>query len=297
MTRGAFATCHPIIGFVYFVFVICVTIFFLHPVMLAVSFAAAAAYTVYLKGRKAVKYQLLMLLPLMVAAAAVNPLFSHAGMTILGYFQNGNPLTLESILYGLAAAAMIGAVILWFACYSEIMTSDKFLYLFGKAVPALSLVISMTLRFIPRYIAQTKKIANAQRGIGKDVSSGGVLARARSGLSILSVMVTWALENAIETSDSMRSRGYGLKGRTAYSDYRFGARDKAVLAVLSALIALTCALIALRAVHAVFFPAFLMNGETGLAFLAYAVYFAACALPLFLDVREDMAWRSTRSRI
>ena len=41
-----------------------------------------------------------------------------------------------------------------------------------------------------------------------------------------------SLENAIETADSMRSRGYGLPGRTAFSIYRFDDRDKTALAWL-----------------------------------------------------------------
>jgi energy-coupling factor transport system permease protein len=46
-----------------------------------------------------------------------------------------NPLTLESIFYGLAAAVMLAAVVLWFGCYNEVMTSDKFIYLFGRVIP------------------------------------------------------------------------------------------------------------------------------------------------------------------
>ena len=38
-----------------------------------------------------------------------------------------------------------------------------------------------------------------------------------------------SLENAIETADSMKSRGYGLKGRTTFSIYRFEDRDKYTL--------------------------------------------------------------------
>ena len=89
------------------------------------------------------------------------------------------------------------------------MTSDKFVYLFGRVIPALSLVLSMTLRFVPKFKAQVKIVSSAQRCVGRDVSNGGVLQRARNGLTILSILVTWALENAIETADSMRSRGYG----------------------------------------------------------------------------------------
>ena len=46
-------------------------------------------------------------------------------------------------------------------------------------------------------------------------ASGSLLQRLKNAITILSIMVTWALENAIETADSMKSRGYGLPGRTA----------------------------------------------------------------------------------
>ncbi len=46
-------------------------------------------------------------------------------------------------------------------------------------------------------------------------------------------MITWSLENAIETADSMRSRGYGLPGRSAFSIYRMDSRDKLALMWLS----------------------------------------------------------------
>ena len=53
------------------------------------------------------------------------------------------------MLYGLASAALLSATLLWFTCYNTVMTSDKFIYLFGRVIPALSLVLSMTMRFVP----------------------------------------------------------------------------------------------------------------------------------------------------
>ena len=38
----------------------------------------------------------------------------------------------------------------------------------------------------------------------------------------------------METADSMKGRGYGLPGRTAFSVYRFTRRDGAALACLLA---------------------------------------------------------------
>ena len=77
--------------------------FLMDPVSLAISLASALVYAVYLNGRRAVRFSLLYMLPMMVVAALVNPAFNHEGATILTYLPSGNPLTLESILYGAAA--------------------------------------------------------------------------------------------------------------------------------------------------------------------------------------------------
>ena len=53
--------------------------------------------------------------------------------------------------------------------------------------------------------------------------------RVRSALRVFSIVVTWSLESGIITADSMRCRGYGLPGRTAFSIYRFDDRDRAAL--------------------------------------------------------------------
>jgi len=266
----------------------------MHPACLAASLSSALAYSLYLRGRKAARTALRYLLPMALLAAIINPAFSHEGETILTYLPSGNPLTLESIAYGLAAAAMLASVVLWFSCYNEVMTSDKFVYLFGRVIPALSLVLSMTLRFVPKFSAQIRVVSQAQRCVGRDASEGSVFQRARNGVTILSIMITWSLENAIETADSMRSRGYGLPGRTAFSIYRFDDRDKSALAWL------------------LFCGVYLISGWAagGLAWRYYPtlrgaapapfpvsfllVYLALCLTPVFLNVREDRRWRALR---
>ena len=147
------------------------------------------------------------------------------------------------MLYGAAAAVMLASVVLWFSSYNEVMTSDKFVYLFGRVIPALSLVLSMSLRFIPKFKAQMQTVSEAQACIGRDTKNGSVLRRVGNAVKIFSTLVTWSLENAIETADSMRSRGYGLPGRTAFSIYRFDDRDKAALAWLKQLLNLASVMV------------------------------------------------------
>lgn len=66
------------------------------------------SYSIYLKGRKTVKVFLIGMLPVCLLTMVMNPLFSHAGATMLFYMRNGNPVTLESIVYGLASGLMLG---------------------------------------------------------------------------------------------------------------------------------------------------------------------------------------------
>ncbi|MBQ7792303.1 MAG: hypothetical protein IJ367_02280, partial [Clostridia bacterium] len=113
-----FKTYHPIVNFTYFLFVIGFSMFFMHPVCLGISVISAFTYSIVLKGRQVLKTNLLYMLPMLFAMALINPAFNHEGITILTYLPSGNPLTMESIVYGLAAATMIVSVICWFSCYN-----------------------------------------------------------------------------------------------------------------------------------------------------------------------------------
>lgn len=193
-------------------------------------------------------------------------------------------------------ACMFVTVIIWFSCYNVVMTSDKFIYIFGKILPALSLIFSMVLRFVPRYLAQIKVISNAQKCIGRDVSQGNLLARARNGITILSIMTTWALENAIETADSMRSRGYGLPGRTSFSIFRLDARDKVVLLIMTGLIALVAVGAVLGENTMRFYPSIKASTITPFSILIYIAYFALCMIPVLINMVEEMKWKSIESK-
>jgi energy-coupling factor transport system permease protein len=294
--RDAFSGYHPLVGFLYFALVMVFAAVFISPVCLASSLVCALAYSIYLNGARAIRFNLLYMLPMLIFAALINPAFNHEGATILTYLPSGNPLTLESIIYGIAAAAILVTMITWFSCFSAVMTSDKFVYLFGRVIPALSLVLSMSLRFAPRFKAQLKIISNAQKCVGRDVSNGSLLKKARHGIRILSIMVTWALENAIETADSMKSRGYGLPGRTAFSIYRFDKRDALALAFVALAGAAVIVGGAMGAYYFRYFPTVRGSAFSPVSFSMQLVYFALGALPVFLNVKEDRKWKAIASK-
>lgn len=297
MEQDNFSGYHPVIAFIYFIFVITVSMFVMHPVFLALSLLGGTVYYIYLKRKKALKLIIWLLFPVLILSTLLNPLFNHEGATILGYFKTGNPLTLESILYGLASGVMIVSVLNWFSCYQYVMTSDKFIYLFGKIIPAMSLIFSMVLRFVPKFKAQIQKVSDSQKCIGRDVTNGNALQRGKHGMKILSVMITWALENSVETADSMRSRGYGLRGRNNFSIYRFDSRDMRLMGTMVILGGLVFSGLLFKKVTILYYPLLLMNQLNISAAVSYTAYGIFCFLPFILDVMEDIKWHYLRSGI
>ena len=295
--KDRFAQYHPLVNFLYFTLVLVFSMVLRHPLAQGVSLLCACIYAVQAEGQRAVLFCLKWCLPVFLLTDLFNPAFSHEGVTILLYLPTGNPLTLESILYGVSAGVLLVTVMVWFMNGSRVITSDKFIYLFGRVIPALSLVLSMTLRFIPKFKSQLAAVVEAQRSIGRDISQGSLLRRMKLAVSVLSIMITWALENAMDTADSMKGRGYGLPGRTAFSIYRLDDRDKRALAFL--LLCAFCLVMgtAASAFSFRYYPGIRAGARTPLALSFQLVYAALCAMPILLNAFEERKWKSIHSKM
>lgn len=293
--KDSFSSFHPLVNLIYFISVISFTLVLTHPLALGLSLVCAVIYAISINGRKSVIFLLKYCIPMILLTAFINPAFNHEGATTLLLFPNGNPLTLESMLYGLSAGVMLITTITWFSSFNSVMTTDKFIYLFGRIIPALSLILSMSLRFIPRFRTQMQTVTEAQKSIGRDVSSGSIRNRTRIAVHILSIMITWSLENAIETADSMKSRGYGLKGRTAFSIYRFDKRDKYTLAWLCFCCLIIIAGVLTNAFGFRYFPDIRYAALDITTIPFYCVYSALCITPVILNYKEEKKWKTSVS--
>ena len=188
-------------------------------------------------------------------------------------------------------------MVLWFSVFNSVITSDKLIYLFGRIIPSLSLVISMALRFVPKFTTQFKNVRNAQRCIGRDISDGSVIKRIKNGIRIISIMLSWSMENAIETADSMKSRGFGLKGRTAYSIYKFDRRDLIVL-VIVAVLGISVSISAITGVIDFnYYPSIKGNITDVLSLVTFFLYGILMLIPTILNAGEGIKWKRLRSAI
>lgn len=287
---AGFSKLHPVVELLFFLLVMLFSMFVSHPLVQLAGFVFAAMTALVCVGGKRFSRQLLLVVPLMLFTALLNPLITHQGVTILFYFPSGNACTLESVLYGVFAAVRLATVLLWFTSWNAILTSDKLVFLFGRIIPALSLTLSMGLRLIPRLLRRVREVSEAQKCLSPD--SKGLRHAGR----VISIVITWSLENALDTADSMKSRGYGLPKRTAFSLYRFTPRDGFALAFLSVPGACVLTAALAGALSWQFYP--VMQGGSGVrTLLSAAAFVLLAAFPLIFEAKEALQWRISRSEI
>lgn len=281
---------HPIVNFVYFALVIGITMFSMSPYFLAVTFGFSWIYSVLLRGKEIIKFNLMMCFSIMVVMVIINLFFSGNGETVLFYI-NTNRITAESAVYGAASAVMLISVVIWFTSFNVMISADKLIYLFGKAAPVLGLTLSMIFRFIPLLKNRFAEITLGQKCMKRSHSEGNPIKRSRQLLKEVSILIAWSLEASIESADSMEARGYGLKGRTSFHLYRFTGRDTAALILMTAVSLPVIYGISTGLTNMYFYPKLVlpeMNLQTAVILMCYCVL---AAVPILIDLAGEYKWR------
>jgi len=295
--RTAFDTYHPAVEFLFFIGAVGTTMFLNHPLYIGLSLAAVLVFYLRLKGTKGLK-TMGGLLVLWVFLAAFNALLVQEGETILfTWWKGARTVSLEALVYGATNGAMFVAVLLWFSCYNELMTEDKFTALFGNLIPSLSLLLCMILRLVPEFEKRAVTITGVRNCVGKGPANGTKKEKLRHATDILSVMTSWALENSVITADSMKARGYGCGRRVSFNIYRTAKRDSLCVAVLVLGLLLLLLSAVLGGTKAEYYPLITLAPLTlrslpGL--LGYALFLFT---PSLLQLWEDLTWHILRSKI
>lgn len=278
----------------YFVCVSLVVMLKFDPVLASLSLIGGVlTFSIICRGREKTAARHAATLLVFLASAAVNPIVSHNGESVLLVINNA-PITLEAILYGVVAAGGISAVLYWFYTFSSIMTSERLLYIFSVLSARAALVLSMTLRYVPMMLRQRKRISDAQRVLGayKDDS---LLTSLRASVSNLSALLTWSLENGIISADSMAARGYGTSRRSRVSPFGFKVSDFVFLGVT--LLLSTVCLLCLGKTNFVFYPAVTVPKIGVRAAVGYCAYAALVIMPIAVEVKEMLKWKYYASKM
>lgn len=288
-----FESCHPAVNLLFFAAVICGTLSFQHPVFLAISVSCAFAYSLRRNGTRALAFNL-CLIPCVAVFSVYYSSFHHFGMTVLAHNGIGNRMTLESLIYGMVLGLQAAGLVMWLSCLYAVFSADKVVYLFGKASPRVSLFLAILLRMVPRIKTEARRIHTARKGLGKGIDQGSAPERMKNGLRIVSILISWLIESLVTASNSMQSRGSALRGRTAFSVYRFDNRDRAYVIGFFGCLTLTVMAVLLGRTEMVFDPRILWKPLQGRDLLFCAGYGVLCLMPLLLEVWSDYRFRVAR---
>lgn len=280
----AFSEHNPIAIFVHFMLTIIIAMFIQNPIILLLALFGSILYYA-VTFRKISAKTLIFWILLFLLISLINPIFSHKGETVL-LFINGKAITLEALFYGINNGIMILSVMIWFLVFSEIMTSDKVMYIFGKFSPRLALLISMSLRYIPLYRQRASIINNAQKTMSLYKESN-IVDNLKGGMRVTSSLITWSLETSVDTADSFAARGGELKHRSSFSLFKFRKND-VVLIITS--IVLFSAVISAQAVGILSVDYYASGNFFSklsfeiIAIMAYSAYFILSVIPFITHI-------------
>lgn len=293
--NNMFSLYHPIGLFIYLISVIVITMFTINPIMLSIALTGGIMYILTVTNIKSFLKGIIYEIPFFILIVITNPLFSHNGVTPL-FFLNGNPITLEAILYGLDIGIMILAVIYWCKTYNLVFSDEKFIYLFGKIIPKLSLVLSMALKYIPLLKKQYRKMSDARKYMGY-CHSEDFFSKVKNKLTVFSMLITWSFETSLDTAMSMKIKGYGLRGRTHFHNFRFGYRDS-ILLILTIIIDVIVFWGMTNKITQFYFYPSIAEGELNLFSVGvYGAFGILVFIPSFIEIKEKVKWKYYVERI
>lgn len=291
-----FEQCHPGVNFIYFLAVIASTFVFDHPVYLLLSFVTASCYCIKRRGSKG-SVLILLLIPAVIVFSFYYSSYNHFGITVLKSNLIGNNITLESLVYGGCLGTRYASIILWMSSVYSVFSSDKVGYLIGKLSPRLSMVFSLLLRLLPRIKEEAININNARKGMGLGVCQGGPIARTRNMIAVFSALITVTIEYFADAAIAMRCRGGELRGRSAYSIYRFDNRDRSFVIVMFIFITSAAMAWILGQTGMIYDPYIVLAPTTFMSVLFYIGYILLCIMPLVLEIRTEYCFKKARKNI
>lgn len=291
--ENGFRGIHPYVNFFYYVCVGSLAMYFTHPLFLVMALILMIGVNLSHDRGQALKKWTPLLIIMSTFLIALNPLLVSRGTNILFYFR-GKQVTLEALTYGVMMALAIVIILILFVSFNLILNGNKFLYIFSKILPRTAFLLMLSLRFVPLLKSRLNEINDVQRIRGMTVTSGRIRDRAKSGMVMMQILLTWSLEEAVQTADSMKSRGYGTGKTTSYIAYQMEKRDWGWLVTLLSLFVLCITGGFLGYGKIYIYPELGTLHLYLLDWLLLVCMIILIAFPLLVEGREQLRWKSLK---
>jgi len=232
MNKHFFQQRHPLVISCYYLLMLLIAMSTTNPLIISCLFLGSLTQQlIYLNGKP--KYTIIYPLFFWGVITLTNPLFVHRGGTILFFFLN-KPITLEAFVYGFFMGMMITAVIYLFQNFQSAVDSEQLFYLFGRRFSKATMILTMVFRFIPLFQQYYQELNQVQKHVQR-TQKRTFKEKVSYGLDLFGNLFSWALENGMDTADSMKARGYGVGVRSSRITYRWKIVDTLALIMIVSL--------------------------------------------------------------
>lgn len=215
---------HPYAQFLYYTGATALVMLYKHPVFLFSGAVILIIFNFQLDRGKTLKKWLVMYFFLAGFFLVLNPFLNHRGTHIL-FYLGANPIMFEAIMSGIISFLSILTILILFTSYNLVITAERFLFIFSRWLPQWALLTMISMRFVPLLRRRLQEIENVQRGKGLSVTEGKLKEKVKNGVNLLQILLTWSLDEAVQTADSMSARGYGMMKRSTYNPYKMKGKD------------------------------------------------------------------------
>lgn len=291
MKERQFERWHPLPQFIYFIALIILITIRMNPILIMLILTAGILLGILVNRKEFMRILVRVYIPASVVAMIINPLFSHEGITIIAYFPDGNPFTLESVIFGISSGGMICTILVVFFSFNKVISADRIMYITGKMLPATALVISMSLRFIPEFKRHFRGVKEADSVIDKKENN------LIKNIKLMDSMIMWSFEKSIDRSDSMRARGYGTKKRSHFSKYDLSKKDIIYSLIMMGLLAYVLYVTLAEKIYISYYPYFVLEGSLFYMITSCIACTLLSMLPAIDIFLEEIKWKSLQSTI
>ena len=287
---------HPAVKLLFFLLLLGIVMFADNMILRGFSlFAALLTLILYGKSFREMTKYFALAAAASLFAAVINCIVSHNGKTVL--FRIGRlPYTYEAIICGISLGMMISATALWCVVLSDELPPGDIVYLFGRVLPKVAVLIMITLRYIPEIIRKYNEIFEAQRMLG--IFDGNKLRRRVAVVSsVFMATAERSLEDALDASIAMKGKGFGLVGRKYAFRKKFKLFDAAVLALTLVLAGFAVYGIACGDVGFQYYPVIKMTWMYEYSIVAYTVCGLILLMPAAVNIYGRSRWKRCVSKI
>ncbi len=283
---------HPAIYVIYYLLLIILAFLYNDPYYL-ISFLALISVLIMLQGITREVVQIIkFFIPMSLLIIIINPLTSHEGTTRI-YIMGSYFITLEALVYGIIMSLSLLIILLVFASYNRSVSYQEMLYLFSKRFPHISMIIVMALRFIPLLsyrLTEVNKVHQFDEKNENQEEKGSKIERIKKTAKMMSVVVSWSLEESMLTAKSMKARGYGVKERTSYLSYNYRRIDYLFLLLIFAT-CLVCVIGLAQGYGRInIYPTLSFSIHENILNMYYLLFLILLLPLIYLEFKEKLAW-------